>query len=502
MALKLDSSLNLATFTTALISIALASLVWWRRLARLTLLRNRIARIHTLSEEILGLTSAEQAADLLHTRLAEIFPSCRTRLFVLDPASGELQLPNNEKSIPPAATECLHSGQLLTTPLAIYFPALAEQKAAGVLELSGLQEWRPQADETAALHHLANQTAIAIRLMDQRHLREQLARSEQLGATGVFVSSIATQLRTPLSRIIASAAQLGKESLAAEASAAMELLDRIVAVSRPEQARTQPFDLNQAVSQLAEFRARAWRLRALSVSLELAPGPLPVMAARGQLEQALLSLIVTAEQSQEESASRSIRIETRAPAGQHTGHAILAISCPPGAPVPTDASSGLAAARSILNASGCRLEFHSTPQSTCFEITLPLAASTVPAEPSGEQDAEPARPLTLLLAHPDLTALRPLVAALGERGHRAIPADSAGLALDLASHMPFDALLASRSLSDLDWPGLASACQKAGLPIALLCAHTELPPQGIPSVHLNHDEAELDRLLAQLSETA
>jgi len=60
MALDAPAPLTTSTIVTAAISIAAASLVWWHRVRRLTLLRQNVARIHALSEEILSAHSTQE----------------------------------------------------------------------------------------------------------------------------------------------------------------------------------------------------------------------------------------------------------------------------------------------------------------------------------------------------------------------------------------------------------------------------------------------------------
>lgn len=497
MALQPDSSLNVSTLTTAFVSIVLASLVWWRRFVRLTRLRERVSRLHTLSEEILGADSAARIVDLLDPRLSEILGPCRSAIYSQDASTGALEATAGAAAVPPAAVQCLQGGRPGITSDALFLPMIVQGKPAGVLELRSIEARDLQSDERAALRHLANQAAIAIRLLGQRRLRDQLLRSEQLGAAGVLVANIASELRPPLARIIALANEHHLAAAAAEAASALETLDRILAIGRPEEARVQPFDLNRAVSQLAEFRGRAWRLRMITPSIELSPGILPVLGARGQIEQALLNLVVLAEQSQEDAASPHIGINTQ----NREGRAVLSIFFPAPAPVETDPVSSLAAVRGLIKSHGGTWVQEMRDGQARFEISLPLSSSLDAAFDLPARKG-PTRTLTLLLAHPEPGALRALITALGERGHRAVPAETAGQALDLASRMRFDALLSSRSLPDLDWPALAASAQPHAGVVGLLCGPSELPPPGIASLRVPPDEAELDRVLPELAETA
>lgn len=496
MAFPLDSSLNVTTLTTAFVSIVLASLVWWRRFVRLARLRERVARIHSLSEEILDVDSAARIVELLDRRLGEILGPCRSAIYLHDPSTGSLEAAAGTRSTPPAAVQCQKGGRPGIAGDSFFLPMFAQGQAAGVLELRSIEAGDLQADERAALRHMANQAAIAIRLSGQRQLRDQLLRSEQLGAAGVLVSNIASELRPPLARIAAAAAEHHLPALAAETASALETLERVLSIGRPEQARVQPFDLNRAVSQLAEFRSAAWRLRMVTTNIDLTPGSLPVLGARGQIEQAMLNLVVLAEQNQEESSSRRIDIATQ----NRDGRAILSVSFPAPTPIDNDPVSSLHAVRGLIESHGGGWRQELSGGQARFEISLPLSSS-LDAASDLPQRRTPAKPLTLLLAHSGPEALRPLITALGERGHRAIPAETAGQALDLSSRLRFDALFASRSLADLDWPALAARAQSGVGLVGLLCGPSELAPPGIASLRMPLDELDLDRVLSELAET-
>ena len=50
-------------------------------------------------------------------------------------------------------------------------------------------------DEQTLTQHLANQIGVAIKLLDQRSVREQLFRTEKLAAVGQLISGIVNDLR-------------------------------------------------------------------------------------------------------------------------------------------------------------------------------------------------------------------------------------------------------------------------------------------------------------------
>ena len=142
-------------------------------------------------------------------------------------------------------------------------------------------------DEQTLTQHLANQIGVAVKLLDQRSVREQLFRTEKLAAVGQLISGIVNDLRTPLAAIanLAQAAGDGPcgpsaadlKSLAAEARRAAEIVDRLVGFAGTGPAQTQPVELNALLRNLIEFREREWKVRGIRARSLLADEPATVI---------------------------------------------------------------------------------------------------------------------------------------------------------------------------------------------------------------------------------
>jgi len=79
----------------------------------------------------------------------------------------------------------------------MFVPMFAETELVGVLEIfdsKPLHEFTP--DERIQTQHLANQIALALRLIEEKSVREQLSRSEKLAAIGQLISGVAAELRS------------------------------------------------------------------------------------------------------------------------------------------------------------------------------------------------------------------------------------------------------------------------------------------------------------------
>ncbi|MBI5280482.1 MAG: hypothetical protein HY858_02280 [Candidatus Solibacter usitatus] len=489
--------MNSTTVATAVVSIVAASLVWWRRVRRLTRLRQTVAHINALSEEILSAHSAPEIVDQIAKALPELPPLASASILLTDPESSELVLAAGPAGGRDVALRCHRSRAVASTDQEICLPMSALGSHAGVLRLSALEPLRPQEDEIGALRHLANQVAIALRLLDQRSLREQILRSEKVGAAGQLISSIAAELKPPLERIAAT----GLESVARDTEIALRTLDRLISFGRPDQTRIQPVDINLSLRELMDFRAQPCRLHHISPECNLLDGELFVLASRGQIEMALLSLLVHAEQSLQHSVSKVLSVSSQ----ERAGRALLSISFPAvsveGQSESGGGSWGLAVARGIIENHGGELQVATSPAGSRFDVDLPLTDARAAGDrPPGRQGA--ARPLTILLAHPDADALRPVLHMLSARGHRAVLALSGGEAVHFASRLRFDAVFASRDLPDLDWNSVSERLREHTACIGQLATPSDPAKPGTVTLHLPPEEGALDRMLLDVERTA
>src|SRR5207302_6020148 len=131
-------------------------------------------------------------------------------------------------------------------------PMMAQSEVIGVLELDQDDRVRDfTADEQALAQHLGNQIGVAIRLLDQRTVQEQLFRTEKMAAVGRLISGVVNELQTPLASITELARKaLEKEpdgaaerevtAIAAEARKATAMVTRLVSFASAEQAQARP----------------------------------------------------------------------------------------------------------------------------------------------------------------------------------------------------------------------------------------------------------------------
>jgi signal transduction histidine kinase len=484
-----------ATIVTAAVSIAAASAVWWLRVRRLTRLRSVIQNIHTISEQILGAGSSAEIQHRLEAGLGPTLKVTSVGLYRYDREGRRLEHVG-ANSVPGEGLPVLTGTttdrvpvvrafeELLVVvndvrPGSICVPMVVQDSVEGVMELgyAGAPRTLDQGEQ-AALQHLANQAAIALKLLEQRLLREQILRSEKLGAAGQLISGVAQELRTPLEFIMELSAKLLErphdpatrtelESLAAQSARASEVLARLVSFGRGEQTRARPLPVNALLRNLMEFREQTWHILGITATAGYAPEEPMIVGAQGQLEQALLSLLLHAEESLAGAEEKRIELHAR----QRGNWALIEIDYT--AQARTDSISemmshekdekegwGLAVCRGIVEGHGGEIRHRSTASGSRFEVELPLAQAA--AEKSGGAASKgPGRPLSFLLAEPEMAQQRQLLTMLSARGHRVVPSSGGTEALDLIQRLKTDVLIASSRLPDMAWVELMERSRRS-----------------------------------------
>jgi hypothetical protein len=278
-----------------------------------------------------------------------------------------------------------------------------------------------------------------------------------------LISGVASELRAPLDTILQLATSLASSRtraiperdlllLAAESQRASEMVSRLVSFSRPEDSAARHVDINALIAGLMEFRDPEWRTQGLRVQNRLAAQPAVVLGAQGQIEQVFLNLLVHAEQCAMDAPGKSISVAS----SQIAGHATVEISYSAKGtadPIPdlfaAGSSSetgalGLSVCQGIIQGHGGEIRLRGGSGTARFEIELPLVGRDQPAPHLTTRKS--ANPLTLLLVDPDHAGERQLLAQLGARGHRVVPAPVEEAA-DLAQRLRFDAVFWAVRLS-------------------------------------------------------
>jgi signal transduction histidine kinase/CheY-like chemotaxis protein len=481
-----------------ILACSLAS-IWWFRERRMAALRKQMRLLNSLGEQVIGATSSTEILRRLMLNLPALSDATGVGLYIHNRATKTLEGVHSSstavESIDPAAPSgslsaaiaaCFRNHSLMAIPdvrrsalfkkedtvlaprSVLLIPMFAQSELMGVLEIHHSRRFHYfSRGEQAAMQHLANQIATALKLQEQHSMREQLFRSEKLAAAGQLISDVANELRSPLQSIATHATALLSrngdanhaelDSITTEANRASEIVARLVSFANVEQAQAEPLDLNAILSGLLKFRAPEWKAKGVEIKSQLAVKRAIVLGSPGQIEQVLLNLLVDAEKSAAEAKNKVITVSTSLLAKR----VLVEISYPLRSPdIRGDSSTdgdhtgsgalGLGVCRGIIESHGGEFRVvRTSPAQARFDIELPV----IEARQAGgaSELSEAIRQLTVLVVEPDTKVQRQLVQMLGNRGDRVVPVSSAEEGLDIVERLRFDMVICAVRLPSLNW---------------------------------------------------
>jgi GAF domain-containing protein len=482
----------------ALGAILFVSFFLWSRERRLRVQRKMLRKTYELGEQILGCPSPQAVLKNIRGALPLILGVTRARLYIYNRAAKTLDEiadePADSRSIslatPPGGTQagavaCFHYRTLLVIPdierspfpiaeeegvrrprALLFVPMVAQGEIAGVLELDQDDRVRDfSTNEQELAQHLGNQIGVALRLLDQRSVQEQLFRTEKLAAVGRLITGIVNELQNPLSSITdlarraleksyAGPAEREVAAIASEAQKAGAMVARLVSFAAAEQVEARPVSVSTLLRNLIEFRERDWKASGIRVRNLTSREPLQVLGSHGQLEQVFLNLLVHAELCLADAPQKQITVRTSLLAKRLLIE--IGYSAPPGSGKPQETASVLGVSRSVIAGHGGEVRLIEKPNTEPrFEIELPVAArertTSITAAPAGAPVREFSKHMTALVVEPEESAQRQLLGILAARGIRVVPVNNTDTALELANRMRFDAAFCSIRAPGLNW---------------------------------------------------
>lgn len=482
------------TFVLCLIAFGFALVVWWTRERRMSAQRKLVRTFYSLAEETIGAATPADIVRQIGSALPPVMNIAGAHLYLYNRAAKTLdRVPRNqaepafavpvfapEGSLPCGPAVSFRNQALLMIhdtrrspffpdgrpegrPRSVLFiPMFAEAELVGILEFFDHKPMHDLSkDEKVLAQHLSNQIAIALRLMEEKSIREQLFRSEKLAAVGQLVSGVAQELRSPIENIakvgdsLVQAPPSGAlwsdvRTIVAEAQKAREILGRLTSFMQPARAEARRIDFNALLHRILDFRREQWREGAVAIRTQLCPYPVYVLGSPGQLERVFLDLIIQAEQGLADAADKSISVTSGVLARRVLVEISFAVNPSKAFDLrdETVAIPGESVTRSIVQSHGGEVRMVRSPSGECrIELELPVAVAD--SEAAAERVAH--RQLTCLVVEPDRLSAAELTNILTGSGCRVIPAGSAEEGVELVQRMRFDVVFSAIRLPGLNW---------------------------------------------------
>jgi signal transduction histidine kinase/ActR/RegA family two-component response regulator len=313
--------------------------------------------------------------------------------------------------------------------------------------------------------------------VERSQLQERVTRLERVASLGELVYHVAHELNNPLTSVAGFADLLADrvrtpansriaERLRAEAHRTLGIARNILALSRlPDEKRI--LDLNAVVRQALAMREYALGISGIRVESDLASGLPPVEGIAGLLQQAILNVLINAEQALESHAGeRWLRISTAHAAGDGRLGALELRVENSGPPIPPESLEiifepfyttkpvgegtglGLALARSVLDAHLGSIRAENTPAGVAFHLEMPAAARPAAGRPEPAGATMTLRQQRLLLVEDEAPLAAVVKEFLAAEGCRVTVCRSAEEALRALAWEEFDIVI-----SDLRMPG-------------------------------------------------
>ena len=367
-------------------------------------------------------------------------------------------------------------------------------------EIRNARRLRQMSDELAATN--GRLVATVERL---KTTQAQLLQAEKLSAIGQLVAGVAHELNNPLTSVIGYAQLVYEELLAAspdapprapaelaadlrriaeESERAARIVRNLLAFARRQAAAREPQDLGELAGRVLALRAYEFRLNSVEVETSFAPDLPRVLADGGQLQQAMLNLVLNAEQAMRGSRRRRLQVATRFV--EECGAVEISVT-DTGHGIPDDnirrifdpffttrdvgegTGLGLSICYGIIRDHGGQISVQSrVGEGTTFSLLLPARIDVAPSA-------------VALVAHADQTERDYISSVMSSWGMRAITADSAPAtwALMVPGACEYAFVDATFAASDPEsWAAAAGRAGPAGIALLTGSGGAEVPGGG------------------------
>ena len=378
------------------------------------------------------------------------------------------------------------------------FPVVDGRSGASVVQVAknvtedirSKRRLQQMSDELA----LANARSMAA-LDRLKSTQAQLLQAEKLSAIGQLVAGVAHELNNPLTSVIGyaqlledeldrpgemrTAAELSQDlrRIAEESERAAKIVRNLLAFARRQAAERAPQDVADLFSRVMALRSYELRLNGIELITEFQPSLPQVVADGSQLQQALLNLVLNAEQAMRGRSSKRLQVGARFDenAGavelfiKDTGHGIdranLSRIFDPfftTRDVGEGTGLGLSICYGIVRDHGGQITVESVVNSgTTFSILLPALVDEMRAGDS------------ILIAHAEQGERDYLAAAIAGWGSNVVTTGSSAEALDICHRRHLHAAFVDRGIVAADLSAWQAVSEEQGLPLVLVSISAE-----------------------------
>ena len=484
------------SWTVLAILLAIGCVVYlfrWRYKKKISADQEQLKTLYDLTEAFVSPADPEAIQQRIAQTLPTIADATHCFVLILNPAKQQLEyVAWSDKPPAPAVSlsamsgpvTCFRNRALTDVPDAeqcpfvdkdvvrrfgqktlLYVPLMLDRECVGVIEVEDPRRKRIfSAEQVSRVEHVANLSALALRMSYQSSLKDQVHRAEKAGVVKDLLESVAEQLAEPLDRIRSLVESEEFESgdgilaahakeLEVQAQHASDALEQVVRFARPREGDREKTDLNAVVQRIVENQQPQWEKNGLKVDLQLAQQALEVSADTGQLEQVTANVIRRAEDMLSSLGGRALHISTNALSASALititpGKSVTPQDNPPEAAPSAQPSSPrglrLSVCKSLIEGMGGALRLdEEAARGFSLEIEYPLAAANwAPTKSSAiiqrRQPGNANRPPTALIIEENRETQRELVHQISDHGYRAIPVATAEEGLDLCERIRFD----------------------------------------------------------------
>lgn len=469
----------------AVAGILLAMVFAWQQQQRARRDQREGKQLLEASEELYGLPTVREAAELLRSRLMELTGAAGVSVYhydankkllerIPDQSGGSghgFHVEEGETPLERALGLAVRNGAALrfrqTRGVAVLgeggknealvvLPMGKAGAVRGAVALTG-EAGKELAREglMASLQHLANDAGQHMAEIEEAAVREQGHRSEKLAVANQLIHGVISELNGPLEKLRDLAAALPTkeaEGIQGQVGEVSEIVKRIVAVARAEQFDARPVDLRQLFQRLLEGQEEG-----VEEETNLGPEPLYVLGSSDQLQRVFENLLKHARAAAGHSVERSLEVGLN-----RLGRSAMieiGFSGPFGEGEGPDFHSGalgMAITRGLLQSYGGELRFATArPGRYRYDIELPSLGVSGSEEGGGLAGLNAQKgTLTALLVEPELAVQRRLLGLFGEGNHRLVPVGGMEEAVDLCEKMRFDVLFCSARPEGGTWAEL------------------------------------------------